>query len=156
MKLPTFKPSRRFLGEFDVPCLVAVIKNSRLPGVAARHMVEHKDNPTCKIYLRGRNRKRISRWQQGLLDRLFVKEGLAGAIEEAMKQYASEPDALMESERAQIEQYGAAPFVSISMIVIDEIRKEVILSGGTELGTFVEHGLSIYLSKGRWRWDVAD
>ena len=155
-KLPTFKPSKRFLGRFDLPCLVASIQNSRLPGVAARHIAENKNVPTCKIYLRGRNRKRISRWQQENLDRLFLNEGLAKAIEEAMKEFGKDPDAYMESERVEIKRYGAAPFVYLTTIVIDEIQNEVILSGGSYLGTFVEHGLSIYLSKGRWRWDVAD
>ncbi len=157
MKSPIFKPSRRFLGEFALPCLVAQIKNSNLPGVAARHIAECKDDPRCRIYLRGRNRKRISPWQQEMLDRLFLNGGLAAAIEQAMKAFGKDPDAYLESERVQIKQYGAAPFVHLTTIVIDEIQQEVILSGGSDMGGHLqEHGLNIYLHKGRWRWGVAD
>jgi hypothetical protein len=158
MKLPTFKPSKRFLGEFDLPCLAAKLKNSKLPGVAARHIAESEDDPICAIYLRGTDPKKVSAWQQEILDQLFVEEGLAGAIEEALKGYARDPNAYCsEEERAEIRKHGFAPFIWISVIVIDEVQREVILSGGSEVSVHIpEHGLSIYLRQSRWRWDEAD
>jgi hypothetical protein len=160
MKLPTFKPSKRFLGDINLSCLVAKIKNSKLPGVAARHVAEFKDDRACKIYLRGKNPKKISAWQQEILEQLFVEEGLAPAIEEAMKDYGKDPDAYSDcsaKEQKEIKKHGIAPFIWLSVIVIDEIKKEVIFNGGCERGVHItEHGLSVYLRKGRWRWDEAD
>jgi hypothetical protein len=160
MKLPTFKPSKQFLGEIDLACLVAKIKNSKLAGVAARYIAESKDDRTCEMYLRGKNPKKISEWQQEMLEQLFVKEELASAIEQAMKEYGKNPDAYCgctEEEQSEIKKYGIAPFVWLSVIVIDEIKKEVIFSGGCERAFHIaEHGLSIYLHKGRWRWDEAE
>jgi hypothetical protein len=158
MKLPTFKPSKRFLGEFALPCLSARIKNSKLPGVAARHIAEYENDPLCKIYLRGTNPRKISTWQQEILEQLLVEEGLAPAIEQALKGYGKDPNAYCsEEERAEIRKYGFAPFIWISVIVIDEVNREVILSGGSEWSVHIpEHGLSIYLRKSRWCWDEAD
>jgi hypothetical protein len=158
MKIPVFKPSKRFLQEFDLPCLVAKLKNSRLPGVAARHITESKDDPTCTIYLRGKGPKKISRWQRGILEQLFLKEGLAPAIEDALNEYGRDlNDYSSEQELKEIKKYGFAPFIWISVMVVDEIKKEVIFSGGSNRSVHIpEHGLSVYLRKGRWRWDDAD
>jgi hypothetical protein len=158
MKIPDFKPSKQFLEDVTLPCLVAKVKNSRLPGVAARYSAEFEENPTCRICLRGKDPKKISAWQRDILNQLFVQEGLAPAIEEALKPYGKDPNAYnSEEERTEIKKHGFAPFIWLDVIVIDEIKKEVILSGGSEASVHIpEHGLSIYLRKGRWHWDEAD
>jgi hypothetical protein len=160
MKIPAFKRSKRFLGEFTLPCLVAEVKNSELPGVAARYIAEFNDDPSCEIYLRGENPGQMSKWQMDLLEQLFVKAKLSAAIEEAMQRYGKSPEAYDDAntqERQEIREHGIAPFITIATIVIDEIRKEVILVAGTECdGNLSEHGISIYLHKGRWRFDYAD
>ncbi|HEX7896050.1 MAG TPA: hypothetical protein VF447_17765, partial [Terriglobales bacterium] len=126
--------------------------------VAARHIAESEDNPTCKIYLRGKNPRKVSPWQRKILEQLFVKEELTAAIEEALKPYGKDPSAyISEDERSEIKQHGFAPFIWLSVIVIDEIKQEVILSGGSESSVHIpEHGLSVYLRKNRWHWDEAD
>jgi hypothetical protein len=111
MKIPVFKSSKRFLQEFDLPCLVAKLKNSKLTGVAARHIAESKDDPTCVIYLRGEDPKKISSWQREILEQLFLKAGLAAAIEEALSEYGKDPNAYCsKEERREIKKYGFAPF----------------------------------------------
>jgi hypothetical protein len=50
MKLPKFKPSAVFVEDIRLPCLVAKVPNSKLPGVGARHIAEFKEDPKCGIY----------------------------------------------------------------------------------------------------------
>ncbi len=158
MRIPEFKPSKRFLGEINLPCLVAKLKNSKLPGVAVKHIEETKDDPNCKIYLRGKNPEKISSWQQKILGQLFLKEGLASAIEDALTEYGKDRNAYCDDEeRREIEKNGFAPFIWISVIVIDDIKKEVIMKGGSNWSVHIpEHGLSVFCSKKRWRWGEAD
>jgi hypothetical protein len=87
MTLSEFTFSKRFLGEFDVPCLSPTVKNSELPCVAFRHISEFEEDPDCTIYLRGQDSEKISAWEQEILDRLFKNEGLAAAVNEDMKEY---------------------------------------------------------------------
>src|SRR5258706_16396650 len=87
MKLPKFKLSNKFLGDLKLPCLTATVKNSKLPGVAHRHVAEFEHDGDCVIYLRGKNPKEISSWQQEVLDQLFANEGLAAAVTQGMKEY---------------------------------------------------------------------
>ncbi len=164
MKIPDFKPSQRFLEDVRLPCLVGSVKNSELPGVASRHIAKFKEDPTCKIYLRGVNHPEISVWQRQILEQLFERERLAGALEEGMKEYETNPEwagdnyrHLDENSRSDIRECGMAPHVTLSDIVIDEVKQEVILVGRTEWdGNLIEHGISIYLRDGRWRFDYAE
>lgn len=89
MKAPEFNSSDKFLEEYDVPCLIAEVKNSKLPGVATRYIAEFKEDPTCTIYLRGKNHKEISAWQQKTLEQFFDQEELASTIAKVMKEYPS-------------------------------------------------------------------
>jgi hypothetical protein len=161
MKTPHFKKSKRFLGDLKLPCRVTTLKNSKLPGIAARYIASAKNDPLCEIYLRGGSDPGTSKWEEDILDRLLVKEGyLANAIETAMKQYAKSPDAFADAnrkEREGIERLGIAPFIALQMIVIDESEQEVILKARMECdGHLIEHGISIYLKGERWRFDYGD
>jgi len=164
MELPEFKPSKRFLHDTTLPCLVAKVKNSKLPGVAAQHITQFKDDPTCKIVFRGHDPTKISSWQREMLEQLLQKNGLGNAVEEAMKEYETSPEwggdfcANLENEmRQKVKEQGMAAFITIYVIVIDEIERKVLISAGTTYdGNLDEHGITIYSSEGRWRFDNAD
>ncbi len=164
MKIPEFNRTDDFLGYVDIPCLLAKVKNSELPGVAFRHIAECEEDPDCKIYLRGRKLEKLSPWQQEILTKLFEKDGLAAAVTEAMKEYETSPKwagegyvHLAVEDRQKIKEHGIAPYITISVIVIDEVRRKVILRADTVIdGNLDEHGISIFLSKERWRFEYAD
>lgn len=164
MKIPEFNRADDFLGYADIPCLLAKVKNSDLPGVAFRHIAECEEDPICEIYLRGRKPDKISPWQQEVLTQLFEKDGLAAAVAEAMKEYETNPKwagegcvHLAEEDRQRIKEHGIAPYITISVIVIDEVRRKVILRADTVIdGNLDEHGISIFLSKERWRFEYAE
>ncbi len=164
MKLPKFKLSNKFLGDLKLPCLTATIKYSKLPGVAHRHVAEFEDDGDCVIYLRGRDQKEISPWQQETLDRLFSNEGLAAAVTEGMKEYETSDEwdgkdyaELSQEDRARIREHGIAAYVFLSAVVIDELLHETMLCGQTIIdGNLDEHGITVYFNKGRWHFDTAD
>src|SRR5262249_2738169 len=126
MKIPAFKPSRKILDEYDVPCLVATVKNSKLPGVAARSRADSRDDCACRIYLRGKHSKAISAWQRGMLEQFFEKEQLAPIIANVMAGYEKKAgkQAYMfdEKERNDFEKHGIVPLMTLSTIVIDDIK----------------------------------
>lgn len=164
VKIPAFKPSKHFLGDTNLPCLLAKVKNSKFPGVATRYISEFKKDPACEIYLRGKDPKKISKWQQVILQKLFVKKGMVAAIDQAMEEYASGPkwgarrfgDLILE-DRQDIDKYGIASHIAVSAVIIDEIQQQVILSAHTLIDPHLsEHGISIFLKKGRWRIDDRD
>jgi hypothetical protein len=164
MQIPTFKSSENFLGDTDLPCLFGRIANSKLPGVSTRYIAENKGNPVCEIYLRGKNPKKISPWQQEILEQLFEQEGLGPAVAEAMKEYETNPDwgcngyrESMAEDRQRIKKHGIVPYVVITLIVLDEVEQEALLCASVDLdGNLEEHGVTIYLKKGRWRFDHAE
>lgn len=162
MSIPKFKRSKRFLDKFELPCLFAKIKNSKLPGVATRYIAEFKEDPACAIYLRGKNHKEISGWQKKMLEQLFEQEGLATTIAQVMKAYEKQEgkeayNLCDAKELNAFKKHGIVPFMTISTIVIDDITKEVIIDAGCDPAPhFSEHGLNIYLRNGRWRFDDAD
>jgi hypothetical protein len=162
MKIPEFKPSKSFLGDIRLACLVAKLKNSDLPKVAARHIATTKKDPPCKIYLRCSKANEISAWQREMLERLFVKEKLPSFLEEGMKEYETGKDwegyDQNDTETYQdIRRYGIVPFLTLHEIVIDDVTKEVIISANTDWdGHLDEHGITIYLSEGKWRFDLGD
>lgn len=164
MKIPEFNRTDDFLGYADIPCLSAKVKNSEMSGVAFRHIAECKEDPVCDIYLRGRKLDKVSPWQQEILTKLFENDGLAAAVAEALKEYEASPKwagegyaHLAEEDRQKIKEHGIAPYVTISVIVIDEVRRKVILRADTVIdGNLDEHGISIFLSKERWRFEYAE
>jgi hypothetical protein len=164
MKLPSFQPSTHFLNEYELPCIVARVKNSEFPGLAFEHIAECGEDPDCEIFLRGPIENAISPWQQKILDQLFEQEGLSAAVAEGMKEYASSSKwggknyaELAEEDRQKIKEHGIAPHITISTIVIDEVKHQVILRADTIVdGNLDEHGISIYLNKDRWRFDTAE
>src|SRR4051812_41412430 len=138
MRLPKFKTSKKFLDDTAVPCLRATIKYSKLPGVAHRHVAEFKDDGDCRIFLCGKDPQKISPWQQKVLDQLFTNEGLAAAVTGAMKEYATSDKwggkdyaELSKPDRAKIRKHGIAAYVFLHGVVVDELRREVILCGQT-------------------------
>jgi hypothetical protein len=160
VKLPKFKSSGVFLDDYAIPCLVAKVRNSDFRGVATRHLARYKRNPRCAIYLRGSDAATVSPWQMKHLDQLLSGSGLAAAINGAMRGYGKTENAYCGAtakERRLILQQGVAPFLTVETIVVDEIAREIIICARTEWdGNLIEHGISIYLKQGRWRFDAAD
>ena len=161
MKLPEFKPKRVFLDDVDVPCLYAKVKNSELPKVATRHIAKYKKDPVCTIYLRSVEFPAVSDWQQHILDELFAKEKLAAVIETAMKEFANEPwpgfDVNNSRNHKQFKKHGIAPYMTLSSVVLDDIKKEAIISGRMEWDDiFHESGISIHRTPSGWKFDYDD
>jgi len=164
MKIPEFKPSKHYLRDVNLPCLVATVKNSKLPGVATHAIAEFKKDPKCKIYLRGENPQTVSAWQQEKLELLLEKNGLPAVVSEAMNEYNTSPEwagdfcsELDETERQKFKEHGVAAFIEISIIVIDEIERTVLIRANTSYdGNLDEHGITFYSSEGRWRFDYAE
>jgi len=163
MKIPEFKPSKHYLRDINLSCLAATVKNSELPTIAARHISEFKSDPKCEIYLRGKDPKKISVWQQEMLALLFEKDGLSDAVVKGMKECNNvstggyDYDDLEESEIQQIKQRGIEAFIMISMIAIDEITQEVIIKSYTIFDCVLdEHGMVFVLRDGRWCFEEGD
>jgi hypothetical protein len=161
MTLPHFNPSKRFLADTDLPCLFAAVKNSQLRGFAIKHIEEFKKDPKCKIYLRGADSKKITAWQQEMLRQLFENDGLAAAVAEGMKEFEargvdecySDYD---EVERQLIKENTFLPYLTIDCVVIDDIGQKVLISANAVGSVLEEHGITIFLSEGRWRFEDAD
>jgi hypothetical protein len=161
MKIPAFKPSKRFVDGIKLPCLVAQIKNSELPGIATEYRAQTRSNPYCDIYLRGKDPTKISAWQRQALEQLFKKNGLTAAVSEGMKQFEkiggesiyAEFD---EAECLRVKKLGFAPYLRIDDVVIDEIKQVVLISADSVVNLLHEHGITIHWRKGRWRFDDGD
>jgi hypothetical protein len=158
MKIPEFKPSKRFVDGIKLPCLVAQIKNSELPGIATEYRAQTRSNPYCDIYLRGKDPNKISAWQEQMLEQLFKQNGLTAAVIEGMKEFTKTGgervyDEFDDDERKRVKKLGLAPYLRIDCVVIDEVEKEVLISADSEVGLLHEHGVTIHLSEGRWRYD---
>jgi hypothetical protein len=90
---------------------------------------------------------------------LLNKGGLAEAIEQGMKHYKSErDDEYIDYEKRNwkdIEGNGVLPHVVLSSVVIDDIRREVILQLSTAIDIHLEeHGAAIHLKDGQWKFDT--
>jgi hypothetical protein len=155
MKIPEFKPSKNFLGTTDLPCLLAKVKNSKFPGgVATRLIKQYKKDPVCKVYLRGKDAKKISPWQEEMLRRVFVKSEWLADIGKDLKRwagiYGDDLNATLEPpDLRDFKKRGLLPFFALDCVVIDEIKHKVVMAVDT--GIVDEHWVSIYQSKGRWR-----
>src|SRR5882724_1446947 len=156
MSIPKFKPAKHYLGDYDIPCRLAKVKNSRLPGVAARAIAVSNEDSVCEIYLHGKGGKDFSGWEKEVLEQIFVNGRLVPIIESAMREYAEDANgyaAAKPAEREEIRKIGITPFMTIYRIVIDDDRKEAILCARTELDlNLIEHGINIYLEKGKWHF----
>jgi hypothetical protein len=158
MKIPEFKPSKRFLGDIKLPCLVAKVKNSEL-GVASECLRAYAHNPECHIFLRGNDPFMISPWQRKILDSLFDKEGLRAAIDEGMKEYEASGGyvGLDKKELRKVKNQGFSPFLTIATIGIDEIAQEAVIYCKPDFDIHLdEHGLTIFLKEGRWHSEDGD
>jgi hypothetical protein len=158
MKIPEFKPSTRFVDGIKLPCLVAQIKNSELPGIATEYRAQTRSNPYCDIYLRGKDPTKISAWQRQALEQLFKKNGLTAAVIEGMRQFEkiggeSVYAEFDEAQRERVKKLGFAPYLRIDDVVIDEIKQVVFISADSEVNLLHEHGITIHWRKGRWRFD---
>ena len=85
MEIPAFKPSKKFIDDFEAPCLVGKGKDSQIPGLATGYRTEFKKDPPFTVFLRGD--KKVTPWQQETLDHLFTRNGLLSAIESGLKTY---------------------------------------------------------------------
>ena len=94
-----------------------------------------------------------------MLERLLNNGELAEAIEQGMKDYKSRrDDDYVDYEKRNwedIERNGVLPHVVLLTVVIDDIRREVILQLSTSLeGNLEEHGAAIHLDKDKWKFDT--
>jgi hypothetical protein len=162
MKLPDFRRRNQFLDDIDIPCLVAKVKNSTLPKVASLHIVKYKKDPVCEILVRSSSTKELSGWPKEVLQELLEQEKLAFALEEGMKEYESSsawPGYFKEDAQnyGDIKTHGIVPHMTVEAIVVDEIKREVILVCDTEWDVHLsEHGIAISLRDGRWRFNYED
>lgn len=159
MKIPEFKPSKKFLGEYDLPCLVAEIKNSDVPGLATQHIAQFKENPKMEIHLRAKEAGKISAWMQKLLDVLFAKDGLTAAVVEGIKELPSDNFDHFDGEEGRfIKKHGYAPYVFVKQVVIDEVARKVFMTigDGDGMDVFAEHGGVILMQGVRWHFEDGD
>jgi hypothetical protein len=163
MKIPEFKTKRVFLEDIDLPCLFAKVKNSELPKVATRHIAKHKKDPICEIWVRGSNPKALTEWPKEMLGNLLEKEGLPAALEAGMREYETNkeewPGYFEDNAETygEIKQYGILPFLTMHTIVIDEIRRMMILGCHTEWDIHLsEHGIAIFFQDGKWHFRLGD
>jgi hypothetical protein len=161
MRIPEFKASRRFVNNTKVPCLVAKIRNSEIGGIGNRYIAENRKDPLCSVYLRSKATQKISPWQQKLLDKLFREKGLAKAVAEGMREFEKKGgsgiyDEFDDNERQQVRKVGFVPYVFIDCIVIDDIEEKVLIGADSSVGILHEHGITIYLDKGKWRFKEGD
>ncbi|HXI70213.1 MAG TPA: hypothetical protein VNN22_07635 [Verrucomicrobiae bacterium] len=159
MKIPKFRRSRSLICESEVCCLKASAPNSAIPNLAAKHIAKFADDPEFNIYLRAKNPAKVTKWQQQMLNQLFEKGELAVAIEAGMKDYEKDLDYDYRADYEKkawddIRLNGVLPHVTLLHVVIDDMKREVILSLSTESdGNLEEHGIVIYLKDGAWTFD---
>ncbi len=162
MKIPEFKPSKRFVRGIKLPCLVGKVKNSEFSGIATRYIATTRRDPVCKIFLRVENLQKHSDWLQQTLKYLFKKNGLTDGVTKVLKGYMktdAEADVewvyedFEEDERERVRDLGLAPYFRVSVIVVDEVERKVFVVGDTETEVFHEDDAGICFSKGRWRFD---
>jgi hypothetical protein len=161
MKVPVFKPSKRYLRNVSLSCMAASVKNSELPTVAAKQIGEFKSDPKCDIYLRGNEPKMISAWQDEMLKMLFENGGLATAVAEGIKACNDAAsggyDDFDAPDLQKIKERGIEAFVVISMIAIDEVAQEVVIKARTVFDCVLdEHGIVFVLRAGRWCFEQGD
>lgn len=154
MKIPVFKPSKTYVDDYKVPCLVAKLKNSQVAGIGELYRKEIGEDPVFPVYLRGAKAKEISPWQQTMLERLFEREELVSAVAEGMKDY-EKSTGYEDSEELQRD--GILPHLYLTGVIIDERQQEVIICAHTLAdGNLDEHGIALHLKKGRWKFDALD
>jgi hypothetical protein len=162
MKIPEFKPKRVFLEDIDLPCFFAKVKNSELPKVAARHIAKYKKDPSCEIWVRSSNHKELTGWPKEMLEQLLEKEGLPAALEEGMRDYETNkawPGYFKEDEDNYnaIKEHGIVPLMTVDQIIVDEIRRTIILGCHTEWDIHLdEHGIALFWKDGVWRFELGD
>ena len=159
MEIPKFRKRLTFMDDISAPCLKATLPNSSVPNLAAREIKKRMEDPDFEILLRAKDPSRITPWQNEMLERLLKKGGLAEAIEQGMKDYKTERgDEYLDYEKRNwedIERNGVLPHIVLSAVVIDDIRREVILQLNTSVDIHLEeHGAAIYLKDGQWKFDT--
>jgi hypothetical protein len=158
MEIPKFKKCLTFMEDISAPCLRATLPNSSVPNLAAREIEKQLEDPEFDIFLRAKDPGRITPWQNEILELLLKKGGLAEAIEQGMMHYKSERDNdYVDYERRNwedIKRNGVLPHMVLLTVVIDDIRREVILQLSTSLdGHLEEHGVAIHLKGDKWKFD---
>jgi len=159
MKIHKFRRSHTFVEDSEVCCLKATAPNSAIPNLAAKRMAKLADEPEFNIFLRSKVPAKTTKWQQQMLSNLFEKGELTVAIEKGMKDYEkhSDHEHLVDYEkknRDDIKRNGVLPHVTLLDVVVDDIKREVILSLSSEAeGNLEEHGIIIYLKGRGWKFD---
>jgi hypothetical protein len=157
MKIPAFKPSRRFLGEYNMPCLVAEAGNSQLSRGIATQYPKSKE-PKFLIYLRSKSPETITPWQKKVLKQLFEKDGLSAAVAEGIKRLgdAVYDAGLSEKETLFVQKHGFLPYVRVTTVVIDDIKRKILIKLDDRVNVFAEHGAVIYQKGQGWGFAELD
>jgi hypothetical protein len=155
MKKPTFTPSK-YLGEFKLPCLVAEMKNSDVAEVGTKYIADFGEDHVFAVYLRVKDTETMSPWMREKVEELFERDGLPRAISTGLKELDADGyDFLPENEREFVKTHGYHPCVFIKEIILDEIKEKVLISLG-DISVLSEHGMTIHLKAGRWRFADGD
>ena len=161
MNMPQFKRRLTFADDVRARCLRATLPNSVVPKLAAKHIAKYAEDPEFDVFLRGKDPAKITRWQKQTLERLLEDGELASAIERGVGQYYDKhrDDDYADYERAarkDMKRNGVLPHFVLSDVIIDDARREVILSLGTTAdGHIEEHGAVIH-RKGARPWRFVD
>jgi hypothetical protein len=145
-----FKPSTCFLGDYNVPCLVAELKNSDVLGLAKTYIKKTGKDPVFAVYLRVKDSKKPSTWMQKKLNQLFEQDGLTAAVVEGFKELPEDSfDYMDEDKQRDIKAHGYQSYVYVELVVIDEVSRKVLIEI-SDTFHFIEHGCCIYHKAGRW------
>ncbi len=154
MDIPKFKPSRTFVDGISLACLHARIKNSAVTGLGTAERAGSGKDPKFDVYLRSETPTEITPWQSTQLTRLFQRDELCSALVQGMKEY-EESTGYDDSE--MVRRDGILAHLSLSLVVIDDTEKEVILCARTLVdGNLDEHGIAIHLKAPRWGFASLD
>ena len=161
MRIPEFAPSPEFVDGMRIPCLRSRLRNSEVPSLGKRRFIEYDEDPSFDIFLLGAVSQQVSEWHQSFLDKLFGQEELIAAIDAGMKEFETseewcgyDPD---DEVSRDIKRHGITAYLVLETLVLDDIRKTVIMGLRTEKDlNLCEHGITVFLKDGKWRFGYAD
>ncbi|MDB6028312.1 MAG: hypothetical protein JWM68_4535 [Verrucomicrobiales bacterium] len=160
MKIPKFEVSEYYLDEIELTCLVAKVPSGSVPKLGSVVSKKRKDS-VFEVYVRGKESKKLSQWSTQMLQRLFQKEELLVAVEKGMKEYDTSGEFEGYDKKAdaykEIKRNGIFGLLALERIVLDDIKKQVIICLSTIADmNLEEHGINIYLESGQWRFEHGD
>jgi hypothetical protein len=97
-----------------------------------------------------------------MLEQLLEKEGLPAALEEGMRDYETNkawPGYFKDDEDNYnaIKEHGIVPLMTVDQIIVDGVRRTIILGCHTEWDIHLdEHGIALFWKDGVWRFELGD